>query len=131
MNLTGGIKDMKRLIFAVMLVCVMSAGAFAASEVDVRVARLEGENKVLSAHIEGLEKRIEILEKRIYSESIMSGVMKYFPLILLGTIIIMTFAIKFLEVRMAYSTPEVTLEDARRIINEAISENNANSQHKA
>ena len=124
MNLTGVVTNMRRLIFAVMLVCVMSAGAFAASEVDVRVARLEGENKALLAHIEGLEKRIEILENRIYSENIMSGIMKYFPLILLGTIIIMTFAIKFLEIRMASITPELTLEDVQRIVREIISENN-------
>ena len=115
---------MRRLIFAVVLVFVMSAGAFAASEVDTRVARLEGENKALLAHIEGLEKRIEILENRIYSENIMSGIMKYFPLILLGTIIIMTFAIKFLEIRMASITPELTLEDVQRIVREIISENN-------
>ena len=123
---------MRRIIFAVLLVCAMCSGSYAVSEdmsayvrqdvfdakMDMLLTRLESERQILS-------EQINALGKRISSANIIGDIMKYLPFIILGAIVIMAYAAIFFEPRTKYRTPEVTIEDVKRLIAEAIAENNA------
>ena len=105
--------------------------------------RINGLEKNMDARFEGVEKRMDVMDKRIDEgfnginkrmDEGFSGVNKriddthtfvYWLLVIFGAILIMPFINKFWDFHKEHRTPAVTLEDVKRLITEAIAENNA------
>ncbi len=116
--------------------------------------RINGLEKRMDARFEGVEKRMDVMDKRIDEgfnginkridegfnginkrmDEGFSGVNKriddthtfvYWLLVIFGAILIMPFINKFWDFHKEHRTPAVTLEDVKRLITEAIAENNA------
>ena len=134
---------MKKIFCAVLMVCVMCSGGYAVSEdmsvyvkhdvfdakMEMLFTRLHSEIENLGTRLEGrinaLSERIDGMEKCTSSTTTTRDIMMYLPFIFLGAIVIMIYAIMFMDTFKGARTPAVTLEDVRRIVSEAIMENNA------
>ena len=105
--------------------------------------RIDGLEKKMDARFEGVEKRMDVMDKRIDDgfngmnkriDEGLSGVNKriddthnflYLILVLLGVMLAVPFINKYWDFHKEHRTPAVTLEDVKRLITEAIAENNA------
>ena len=105
-------------------------------KIDALSERIDGVEKSLSERIDGVEKslsekidavdkkltaRIDGLDKRIED----THTFVYWILVLFGAIFLMPFVSRFWELHMERRTHAVTLDDVKRLITEAIAENNA------
>ena len=120
------------------------------SEIENLGIRLEGKIDALSERINGLEKRMDVMDKRIDDgfngvnkridglekriDEGLSGVNKriddthtfvYWLLVIFGAILIIPFVNKFWDFHKEHRTNFATVEDVRRIVSEIIAENSA------
>ncbi len=134
---------MRKIFCAVLMMFVMCSVSFGASEdmsvyvrqdvfdakMETLLTRIEGKIDALSERIDGLESRIDAridsVERRINYGSIIGDIMKYLPFILISALVLMVYASIFFEERRSSRSPAVTLDDVKRLITEAIAENNA------
>lgn len=83
--------------------------------------RINGLEKKMDARFEGVEKRMDVMDKRIDD----THNFLYLILVLLGIMLAVPFINKYWDFHKEHRTPAVTLEDVKRLITEAIAENNA------
>jgi|GEM_PF-1935205 len=83
--------------------------------------RINGLEKKMDARFEGVEKRMDVMDKRIDD----THNFLYLILVLLGIMLAVPFINKYWDFHKAHRTPFTTVEDVKRLITEAIAENNA------
>ncbi len=83
--------------------------------------RINGLEKNMDARFDGVEKRMALMDKRIDD----THNFLYLILVLLGIMLAVPFINKYWDFHKEHRTPAVTLEDVKRLITEAIAENNA------
>ncbi len=90
-------------------------------KIDALSVRIDGLDRSLTERINGLEKRIDGLNNRIDD----THTFVYWILVLFGAIFLMPFVSRFWELHIERRPPAVTLDDVKRLIAEAMTENSA------